>query len=243
MPPTHAELVSFIDSLRRDAGAWRVNEDACTQEQRDELQTVAARPPRGLVIKKFGTRSVVGAYRLDDGLRTVLKYYYPRTMVKQLTYGIRGSRCLQSWVAGRVFRKLDIPTPEVLAMWEIRSGGGIMLRKSFLACLEADGIPLCDYLAENAEAPEKLERVAQHLRNAFDKMADYRIAHGDLKANNILVDARQDISFIDLDGVTLLDSENRWSKARIRDRQRFLANWKNSPPAAEIFHDVISPAP
>ena len=65
-------------------------------------------------------------------------------------------------------------------------------------------------------------------------MQQYKISHGDMKASNLLwVDS--ELFFIDLDAARQHHSEASWRRANIRDRKRFLKNWRGIPELELLF--------
>jgi serine/threonine protein kinase len=238
LPNFLADLSAGKDHAARlscGAAVAGYNTAACPAPLAASLAALAKRPLPGLTLYKFGSRSVVGTYTLDDGQRVVLKYYYPSGAVKRLNYGIRGSRCHQSWLAGLAFNFIGVPTPEPLVIAEWHRWGGIWLSKSFLATRPADGIPLDAFIRKHGTGHPLVEKAAAALKRSFDLMARHRAVHGDLKANNVLVSDSGEISFIDLDAAAVLLPEAAWRGLREKDRQRFMANWKNQPETAALF--------
>lgn len=215
-----------------------INAAACGDEMRGALLAAAVRPPAGMVLCKYGSRSVVGTFATVAG-KVVLKYYYPRSPLKRLTYGLAGSRALRSWTVGRQLSALGIPTAEPLVFCEWKSAGGLLLDRSFLAVRQVEGRDLATFVAEHAESPVRLAAVAGNLASAFALMARHRVAHGDLKATNIIVGADDAVTFIDLDATETKIPEARWAQARARDVALFTGNWRNQPCAAEAFRGVF----
>lgn len=233
MIPTRDELTAAIARFRSE----RVNPDACDSVQAEELEKISSVPPDELVICKEGSRSLVGKHTLSDSTECVLKYYYPKNLAKKINYGLRGSRAMRSWVAARAFDLLGIPTPAAMMIHEQKGPAGLTLRQSLLACHLAPGIPLCDVTDETG-----LREIAPQLKEAFTTMATFGISHGDLKANNIIVDADHKIRFIDLDGTTILSSNKDWQKLWERDRKRFLKNWPPGCFTRRLFSEIMTPA-
>ena len=215
------------------------NSAACTPTQAADLARLANRPLPGLTLYKFGSRSVVGAYTLASGERVVLKYYYPSSPVKHLTYGMRGSRCMQSWLAGIAFNAIGVSTPAPLVIAEWHRCGGLWLSKSFLATRRAEGIALDAFIRCHGVDHPLVDRAAESLSRSFSIMARHRAVHGDLKANNLLVSEAGDVSFIDLDAAAFLLPGAAWQVRWANDRQRFLANWKKHPEAARRFQQLF----
>lgn len=205
----------------------------------EELLSLAARPPAGMVICKYGSRSVVGMHDLASVGRVVLKYYFPRSPLKRLTYGFRGSRARQSWRAGLELTRIGVATPEPLAFCEWTSAGGLLLDQSFLAVRHVAGVELGAFVERHAADGHALAAVAASLTEAFARLAEHRIAHGDLKASNIFVSDDHSVTFIDLDATEIGVSPGRWSSRRERDRKVFFDNWRDLPVAMQAFGGVF----
>jgi len=244
---TRGDLTAFLNELPsarsiplRGALA-AVNSSIFPGEVPRWLPEASARIPAGLTILKFGSRAIVGSYPIE-GEPVVLKYYEPASFTKHLTYGMLGSRCHRSWIAGLAFGFLGIPTPAPLMISEWKSLGGLWLSRSFLATRHAAGLPLAKFAAGLAADDPLLHRVAASLREAFSIMAGQRAVHGDLKENNIIVAADGSISFIDLDATAFLLPEKEWKRQWDRDRRRFLKNWNDTPHLAAVFRNVFDDA-
>ncbi len=249
MNRTEQDLADFLSACRAGApplaaldcgrAAAFSNPLSCSTDHATQLARIANRPLPGLTLYKFGSRSIVGSYFLTDGTPVVLKYYYPSSLFKHVTYGIAGSRCMQSWISALAFRFLDLPTPDalVIAEWELL--GGLWLSKSFLATCHAPGIRLNEWVDRHAGDTARLDAMVGRLREIFAKMAAHRIGHGDLKATNLLISENDNPSFVDLDAATILATPAQWPAIRLRDERIFAANWKNKPEAAQAFREVF----
>lgn len=245
-----ADLAKFLAEAAREGGdleKWAADEGrglcnraACEAAEAGALAGIANRPPPGLVIRKFGSRSLVGSVSLPESPGDVmLKYYYPAVLPRRIAYTLTGSRCRQSWVAGLAFLQLGIPAPAPLAMAEWKAGG-VLISKSFLATRRVGGVGLDEFVSAHREDEARLKQTAISLAEAFSRMARYRIAHGDLKAGNILAGDDGTIFFADLDAVTFLAPSAVWKARRRKDREKFADNWRKFPAAAEIFRKALS---
>lgn len=224
--PTHADLASSLKQFHREC----VNTDVCDTGLARELAQLSTAPPEDFIVLKDGSRARVGKHTLRDGSACVLKYYYPKNLAKKINYALRGSRSMRSWVAARAFELLGIPTATPMMIHETKGALGLTLKQSFLACHLAPGTPLSHVTNEAV-----LEQVAPQLKQAFAIMAHYRISHGDLKANNIIVAPDHQIRFIDLDGTTILSKQKTWRQLWTKDRNRFLRNWPEDSSIQRVF--------
>ncbi len=250
-PCTPDELSAFLRQAAADAGgagiermavsgatAW-CNTSSCSTEQAKALALAAQRPPPGFVVYKFGSRAVVGAFRLPVGEEVVLKYYYPRGLHKQLSYGLKGTRCRQSWLAALALQRAGIPTPPALMIAEWRGLGGLWWQRSVLATGKARGITLQDWVETCGADLARLDAMAVRLRTIAGRMDEFRIGHGDLKATNILVADDDSVALVDLDAVSILNNNAAWPAVRERDQRIFAGNWKGMPRAAQAFANVF----
>ena len=216
------------------ARAFR-NASSCPPGQADELAAIARRPPPGMLICKFGSRSVVGRHQLAHGGEVLLKYYYPKSVVKHISQALTGSRCLRSWESALRLEALGLPVPPALFVAEWRKLGGLWLDQSMLATAVAPGITLLEWADLHQHDNPRLEAMATRLSGCFSMMAEHRIAHGDLKATNLIVAEDDTVRFVDLDAVSIHLPARPWAAARERDRRIFLANWKPGTPVAQAF--------
>jgi len=215
------------------AQARRTSFGKVTEDEKEELTILANNRPTDLPLLKDGSRSKVGSYQLKSGREVVLKYYYPTHIIKKLRNRLAGSRCQRSWIAAHGFLHLGIPTPRPLAIAEFHQLG-LFNSMSFLATDQFQGVQL-RFLEES-----RYEKIAPALKSAFQTMANFRLAHGDLKNANILINKDNEITFVDLDATRFNLRGNSWEQAQSHDRKRFHKNWKDNPYAAGIFNDCIS---
>lgn len=214
------------------AKAKRSSFGKVTTEERKELLSLSKKMPSNLEFLKDGSRSKVGGYQLASGREVVLKYYYPTNLIKGLRNRLSQSRCKRSWIAAHGFTHLGIPTPPVLAITE-HYQLGLFNSMSFLATDRARGVQL-RFLEEN-----RYEALVPALKSAFQIMADFHIAHGDLKNTNIVINEQNEITFVDLDATRFQLRGISWNRARTNDRNRFHKNWRDSPFAAGILNGCI----
>ncbi len=230
---------SFVRPIRCQGLPGLRNSAECDEELAEVLGSLARRPPRGMHIYKFGSRSVVGARAGETGEETVLKYYYPSSQIRSLVYGLRGSRCMRSWNAGLAFGHIGIPTPAPLVVAEAHKLGGMMLGSSFLSNHPAEGDALGDFVLRHGAGHPLTAAAAESLRESFRLMEEHRCVHGDLKANNLFLSPEGVVSFIDMDAAAWDLAPSAYSKLRAKDRTRFFKNWDSDPAAAEVFRNCF----
>lgn len=206
--------------------------NAVTSDEERELAALARKMPANLEILKDGSRSQVRGFLLASGREVVLKYYHSENFVKKLRNRVTTTRCRRSWIAARGFAYLGIPTPAAFAIAE-HHHLGLLNTMSLLATDRASGIQL-------RHLPlDRMTNVVPALESALAAIAEFHIAHGDLKATNIIVSDLDEISFIDLDATRFYLRGSAWQKDRSYDCTRFLRNWKEDPKAAEIFQSCF----
>ena len=214
-------------------GLW--NSAGCEEELAKTLGSMARRPSRGMRIYKFGSRSVVGVIAGNSGEETVLKYYYPKSQIRSLMYGLKGSRCMRSWNAGLAFNHIGIPTPAPLVIAEAFKLNGMVIESSFLANRPAEGEALGDFISREGANHPLAAAAAKSLSESFRLMKEHHCVHGDLKANNIFLSADGVVSFIDLDAAGWDLSSTAFTKLWAKDWARFMKNWDGDPAAKKIF--------
>ena len=132
----------------------------------------------------------------------------------------------------------NLPVARPLAIIEERTLG--IPGRAALLMEAASGNDLLNIVNNKSLSDEGLKTVAIKLQKNFDRMRDLKITHGDMKATNILIDKHLDLKLIDIDAAKQHYSSSSFHKARRKDQLRFLANWKNSPLALDIFGSVFS---
>ncbi|MFT6180157.1 MAG: tRNA A-37 threonylcarbamoyl transferase component Bud32 [Paracoccaceae bacterium] len=197
-------------------------------DEKKELAALSQKMPTDLEIMKNGSRSQVGGYQLTSGREVVLKYYFPKNLIKKLGNRFRQTRCRRSWIAAHGLTHLKVPTPAALAIAE-HYRFSLSNSMSFLATDRAPGTQLRNLKAD------RIAKLIPALRSAFAAMARFHIAHGDLKATNIIVNAEDQISFIDLDATRFHLRGKSWAQAQTYDQERFLRNWKDDPQATALL--------
>lgn len=197
----------------------------------DSLLSAAQWDLKGTLLKP-GSRSTVTRVEFENR-SYVFKQYKALSLHRRLRYALTRSRAQQSWENGQTLADLGIPVVRPIAFFEESSWG--IPRRSLLIMPFLKGTPLDQYSG--------LQEIEPTLRKIFRTMAKHRITHGDLKANNILVDDEGRPHFIDIDASKIHNREASYLKARKKDQERFLRNWQNHPEGKDAFGKIFSQHP
>jgi tRNA A-37 threonylcarbamoyl transferase component Bud32 len=196
------------------------------------LAPLLADPDRAMasgVPLKDGHTATVARVEVDGRMLAVKRYNIKNT-AHALSRAWRPSRAWHAWREGHRLHFLGIHTPMPRALIEERLGP--LRRRAWLITDYHGGCSLLGRLAPyvDAAAPPPAESAA--LLRFFTTLHAHRIAHGDLKANNLLWDETRGIIVIDLDAMTQYAHAAAHARAWRRDRARLLANW----PAESGLH-------
>jgi glycosyltransferase involved in cell wall biosynthesis len=184
------------------------------------LREVLAEPDRYIAegeLLKDGNSSTVALVRLP-GRSLVIKRYNIKHWRHWLSRCWRPSRAWHSWINAHQLRWLGIATPQPLALLERRWGP---LRGSAYFIAEYLEGETLDRLWTRKSPKEALQTAVLQLLQA---LWEARLAHGDLKASNLLCRDGQ-VALLDLDAMAWLPSGWRFQSAYGKDRERFLRNW------------------
>jgi serine/threonine protein kinase len=210
----------------RDKNTWGVFSRIF---QREHLREIVEDPERlifseGSKILKHSRSSTVAevTLRTSDGPRRVIVKKIPTYKPRDFWFGwLRTPRCLRAWKAAGHLVARDVPTPRPLG-YLVRGWPwlpGFMTRRypavTYTIMDRPEGmVQLEDHLRHIlATVPidrrrEVIDRSSVALAKAVRKLHAMSLSHRDMKAANILVQARPDgsfdhVSWIDLVGVTL----------------------------------------
>ncbi|WP_298398124.1 lipopolysaccharide kinase InaA family protein [uncultured Azonexus sp.] len=171
----------------------------------------------GQVLKDGATCTVVRVHL--GGLDLVVKRYNLKSWRHALARSWRQSRAMHSWREAHRLRYFGLTTPRPLALVEERLGA--LRGRAYLITEYCAGPRLWESL--RPESPPT-EAEASAIRSVFRTLFELRIAHGDLKAANLLWQEGR-VSLIDLDATVQYQNAASFRKAWARDRQRLLRNW------------------
>jgi len=88
----------------------------------------------------------------------------------------------------------------------------------------------------NVATPQK-EQVVVQIHDAFSKMREAKVTHGDMKATNLMW-VNEQLYFIDLDASKCHCSDLSFARANNKDKKRFMKNWKDKPELLALFSQL-----
>lgn len=167
-----------------------------------------------------------------SGVELAIKQYHLRNPGYAIKRSVRHSRAHNCWHMARKLIALGIATPPPVAAIEERMGP--FRRRSWFLSQWLEGEICSDYLLPNG-LTEATRPACLSVSNLLKLLHQHQIAHGDLKASNILLTP---------DGPVLLDLDAThsyrlhsptWHYHQQRDQRRFLRNWQQHPELLDYF--------
>lgn len=202
---------------------WRDQADSLNSLL-DDIEAVMA---SGKMLKDGGSSTVVLVQW--HGQPLVIKRYNVKGVGHFMRRCLRQSRALHCWQQGLLWRVLQMPTPQPLAVLEkrwgpLRKGGYLVTKYS-----GAEDIISALNDADQSATPQLLSSLAVLLQ----RMAQYSLSHGDFKGTNILV-SNECVNFIDLDAANCHSNRADFLRASNKDWSRLQRNWPKGSTASAI---------
>ena len=183
----------------------------------------------GKVLKSGNTATVIKTQLA--GRDVVIKRYNIKSLWHFLSRCWRSSRAANSWLSANLLEFIGISTAKPLAFIEHRFGP-IRRTAYFISEYRAADEMLVSY-----EDRMPTESETQQIQQIFSQLRQMNIGHGDMKAQNLLVDEQGFIMLIDLDAMREYSNDKKGAIAHFRDKKRFLKNWSN--PELEAYFRVM----
>lgn len=172
--------------------------------------------PEVLPFLKKGSRVSVYANK-----NWVVKHYREAGLKARFKQKMKCSRGMISWRQGWLWALLGIPTPCPVMLVEFTQGERAGTSVIVFPKLESKALSQVMEQQRN-----RAQRLAVDVRLWLDRFLWAGISHGDMKAQNILVDEADKLSFIDLDGAGF-SPRGRWAQVKNqKDKLRFEKNWE-----------------
>jgi tRNA A-37 threonylcarbamoyl transferase component Bud32 len=141
---------------------------------------------------------------------------------------LRRSPALRSWLHGHGLRERCLPTPRPLAVLHLYRRG-LACEGYLLTEKVADAVDLHGFLAglSSSDRCSVLRRRIDQVARLVRELHRRRLSHRDLKAANVLVSGAEQLSLIDLVGVSRYQTLAR--ERRVKDLSRLNASFHQSP--------------
>jgi tRNA A-37 threonylcarbamoyl transferase component Bud32 len=222
-------LVAVLDRTLCDPASFR-----------ELAKCIDQRMSAGQVFKDTHESQSTYVARLSVGGRDLMvKRYNHKGLVHSLGRTIQRSRARHNWRASHVLRYVGIGAPRPCAFLEFHRGP--IVWQSYFLCEYVGAPSLYDILEQGQLGADELTVIAGKVHQLLRSLARWRISHGDLKLENILLDAERAI-IIDLDGIRFHRTALTYRLGRRKDRTIFW--WHTSRyPQFEAAYDALKELP
>lgn len=196
-----------------------------------------ATTPRGQTLKQDIATTI---WRLGFGTQAlVVKRYNTQNLWHAVRRSFRQSRARNCWEMSEIFEQSGIHTPARVAF--IQEWLGPFKLRSWFINQYINGVDLDQYLyaRESGQHPEekRIKSVYDDVSEVFKNLDTHRLAHGDLKATNILL-SEDKLYLIDLDAARQYKLRPGLKRARRKDWRRFMKNWQRQAEVQRIFETI-----
>lgn len=196
-----------------------------------------ADPPLDHMLKQDIATTI---WRLEYGTQIlVVKRYNTQNSWHAIRRSFRRSRARNCWNMSKIFEQSGIYTPDRVAV--IQEWLGPFKLRSWFINQYIDSVNLDQYLyaREPDQQPEekRIKNVYDNVSNVFKNLNTHRLAHGDLKATNILL-AEDKLYLIDLDAAQQYKPGPSLKRARRKDWRRFMKNWQQQAEVKRVFETI-----
>ena len=200
----------------------------------DALQPLLDDPERtmdaGHPLKEGNSATVVRVRH--QGRTLVIKRYNMKSRWHHLRRCLRSSRGRTAWCNAHMLQLIGIDTPPPRALIEERFGP--FRARAFLVCDHQAGVSLSTYWPPDGQLTDRRMDALCAVAGLIDRLQAAQISHGDMKATNLIVDGGR-VFLMDLDGLQIVRSPQRFKRHFRKDSQRLLGNW----PEGSRVHDAL----
>jgi tRNA A-37 threonylcarbamoyl transferase component Bud32 len=186
---------------------------------RDFINNIEHLMGEGEALKAGNSATVVKV--IFDGKPIVIKRYNIKSSWHFIRRCMRKSRAAVSWRNANLLGFINLPTLKPIGFIEKRKGW--LRHTAYFISEYQDAAELLDVYQQRQASEEELEQI----KAIFDLMQKTQISHGDLKAQNLLLNTHGKVSLIDLDSMQEHQNSEQFQKAFNKDKKRFLRNWQD----------------
>ena len=197
---------------------------------RDFINNIEQLMSEGETLKAGNSATVVKV--TYDNKTIVIKRYNVKSIWHFIRRCLRQSRAAVSWRNANLLEFINLPTLKPVGFIEKRKSW--LRHTAYFISEYQDAAELLDVYQQRQASEEELEQI----KAIFDLMQKTQISHGDLKAQNLLLNAQGKVSLIDLDSMQEHQNAEQFQKAFNKDKKRFLRNWQE-PKIKKIFTSFI----
>lgn len=173
----------------------------------------------GETLKAGNSATVVKV--MFDGKPIVIKRYNVKSIWHFMRRCLRQSRAAVSWRNANLLEFINLPTLKPVGFIENRKAW--FRHTSYFISEYHESEELLDVYQKRQPTDDELKQI----KTIFDLMQKTQISHGDLKAQNLLIDDLGKVTLIDLDSMQEHQTNEQFQKVFNKDKKRFLKNWQD----------------
>lgn len=185
------------------------------------------------VLKAGNTATVMQA--TVAGQQIVIKRYNIKSLAHWIAHCWRSSRARISWRNANLLELIGLATPKPIGFIELRWGW--LRRTAYFISEYQPAQELLDVYQQRLPTVQEKQQIAQ----IFSQLQHAWLGHGDMKAQNLLINEQGHIMLIDLDAMQAFHSHKKAMQAAQKDKRRFLKNWSD-PQLRQQLNQVIENA-
>lgn len=185
---------------------------------------------KGKILKAGNSLTVVKVIINDMPL--VVKRYNMKNKWYLLKYCFRASRAAVLWQNANLLECIKIPTAKPFGFIERRIGW--FRHTAYFIGEYQEAEELLDVYQRRSPTENELEKI----KNIFLLLEENQISHGDINAQNLLINSQGEILLINLDSMKEHKNSAAFQRAFDKDKKRFIRNWKNLD-TQKIFASLI----
>ncbi len=189
----------------------------------------------GTRILKKGNSSTVWLTSVGS-VELVVKRYNIKGFWHGLKRALRRSRASISWENAHLLKTHGVLTASPIALVEERFA--LFRRRAWFICEKLTGTDALQVLKEKEHDLDADSAEIGQLVELLRQMGDFKIAHGDMKATNIIF-SDCGPALIDLDSMKQCRSSFFFKKPHKRDLVRFMQNWQDMPAIHKVFGRLL----
>ncbi len=192
----------------------------------DFIDNIEGLMSQGEMLKDGNSATVV---RVNyAGIDLVIKRYNIKSFWHFIKRCFRPSRAAVSWRNANLLELIGVATPAPFGFFEKRFLG--LRYTAYFMSAYSPAKELLNIYQQKKPTEDELKQI----KKIFSLLQQYQIAHGDLKAQNLLLDEQGRVLLIDLDAMKEYNDLDSFHAAFAKDKARFLRNWQD-PKINAIF--------